>query len=70
MLNYLRQLRAEEDTASFDVYLHGGLSLLRVDVEEVDEVGLLTLHEGCRRLIPWTSVSHLVVNEGECDGEE
>lgn len=63
MLNYLRQLRADEKNVSFDVYLLSGLSLLGADIEEVDSVGLLTLSEGCRRMVPWTSISHICVNE-------
>ena len=67
MLNYLRQLKAEEKQVNFDVILLNGHTLPQVEIEEVDSVGLLTLCKGCRRLVPWAAVSHIVVNEGECD---
>jgi sRNA-binding regulator protein Hfq len=71
MLNYLRQLKAEGGVVSFDIYTINGYTFLQADVEEVDEVGLLCLSEGCRRAIPWTSVSHIVPNEPgkDCNGE-
>lgn len=63
MLRYLRERIAEEHQYTVDVYTTIGFRVERAEVVEADEVGLLTLSEGCCRLFPWATVDHLVINE-------
>ena len=64
MLRYLRERIAEEHQYTVDVYTSIGYCAQRAEVVEADEIGLLTLSEGCYRLFPWAHIDHLVVNDG------
>ena len=63
MLRYLQERLGQGDQFPVDVVLKSGLLLERVEVVEADEFGLLTLRQACHRLIPWTSISYLIIEE-------